>query len=82
MLPTYWLTGQHRYRSTTGLQDELAGRILNHDTFSRNTRNHLKQVFDALRELMTPPDPPKRPMGFIDPEDKGSKKTSGARLKT
>lgn len=24
----------------------------------RNTRNQLKQVFDALRELMTPPDPP------------------------
>ena len=23
---------------------------------------------------MTPPDPPKRPIGFIDPEDNGSKK--------
>jgi len=55
---------------------------MNHDTFSRNTRNQLKQVFDALRELMTPPDPPKRPIGFIDPEDKASKKTSGAKLKT
>jgi hypothetical protein len=30
-------------------------------------------VFDALRELMTPPDPPKRPIGFINPEDKGSR---------
>ena len=30
----------------------------------------LKQVFDALRELMTPPEPPKRPIGFITPEDK------------
>jgi hypothetical protein len=36
--------------------------------------------FDALRELMTPPDPPKRPIGFINPEDK-SKKTSGGRGK-
>jgi len=44
---------------------------MNHDTFSRNTRNPLKQVFDALRQLMTPPDPPKRPIGFIDPADKG-----------
>jgi hypothetical protein len=26
---------------------------MSHDTFSRHTRNHLKQVFDALRELMT-----------------------------
>ncbi len=40
-----------------------------------NTRNQLKQVFDALRELMTPPDPPKRPIGFVHPEDgkKGGK---------
>jgi hypothetical protein len=46
---------------------------LNHDTFSRNTRNQLKQVFDALRELMTPPGPPRRPIGFINPEVKGQK---------
>jgi hypothetical protein len=38
----------------------------------------LKQVFDAVRELMTPPDPPKRPIGFVTDEDKG-KKTSAAR---
>jgi hypothetical protein len=38
-------------------------------------------VFDALRELMTPPDPPKRPIGFVNPEDNGSNKTSGARSK-
>ena len=50
--------------------------ILKHDAFSRNTRNQLKQVFDALRKLMTPPDPPKRPIGFVTPEDKG-KKTTG-----
>ena len=31
---------------------------------------------------MTPPDPPKRPIGFISPEHKGSKKTGGrAKLK-
>jgi hypothetical protein len=27
---------------------------------------------------MTPPDPPKRPIGFISPEDKGSKKPGSA----
>ena len=53
-----------------------------HDTFSRSTRAQLTQVLDALRELMTPPDPPKRPIGFVTPEDKGSKKTSGAKGKT
>ena len=31
---------------------------------------------------MTPPDPPKRPIRFITPEDKGGKKIGGkARLK-
>ena len=65
------------------LEDKTEALAINHDTFSRNTRNQLREVFDALRELMTPPDPPKRPIGFINPEDTGSKKTGGrARLKT
>ena len=43
---------------------------LSHDTFSRNTRNQLRQVFDALRELndkVNPvePSPPKRSIGFF-----------------
>ncbi|HEY4079550.1 MAG TPA: ORF6N domain-containing protein [Burkholderiaceae bacterium] len=46
---------------------------MSHETFSRNTRNQLKQVFDALRELMTPPDPPRRPIGFVTPDDATSK---------
>ncbi|MDP3192331.1 ORF6N domain-containing protein [Rhodoferax sp.] len=29
----------------------------------------LKQVFDTLRELMTPPSPPKRPIGFVTPQE-------------
>ena len=65
------------------LEQKTEALAMSHDTFSRNARNQLKQVFDALRELMTPPDPPKRPIGFISPEDKSSsKKTSGARGKT
>ena len=63
------------------LEEETEALAMNHDTFSRNTRNQLKQVFDALRELMTPPDPPKRPIGFINPEDT-EKKASRARGKT
>jgi len=63
------------------LEDKTEALAMSHDTFSRNTRAQLKQVFDALRELMTPPDPPKRPIGFVTPDDKGSKKTSGARGK-
>jgi len=41
---------------------------MQHDNFSRNTRAQVKQVFDALRELITPPDPPKRPIGFVTQE--------------
>jgi hypothetical protein len=53
------------------------------DTLGRSTGNQLKQAFDPLRELVTPPDPPKRPIGFVNPEGKGSKKASGeeARLR-
>jgi len=62
------------------LEDKTEALALNQDTFSRNTRNQLKQVFDALRDLMTP-DPPKRPIGFVTHEDKG-KTTKGATRKT
>jgi hypothetical protein len=46
------------------LEDATGLLSMQHDTFSRNTRNQLKQVFDALRELMTPTSPPNRPIGF------------------
>ena len=61
------------------LEHKTEALAMAHDTFSRNTRVQLKQVFDALRELMTPPDPPKRPIGFVPPEDKS--KGSKARKK-
>ena len=56
---------------------------LSHDTFSRNTRLQLRQLLDAVRELTTPPDPPKRPIGFVTPEDKDKKdgKSSSAKGK-
>ena len=73
-----------RMRELSAVHDDLAKRLdeleqkteglaLSHDTFSRSTRAQLKQVFDAVRELMTPPDPPKRPIGFVNTEDKGKK---------
>ncbi len=55
------------------LEDKTEALSMNQDTFSRNTRNQLKQIFDALRELTAPPDPPKRPIGFVTAEDKASK---------
>ncbi len=47
---------------------------ISHDEFSRTTRLQLKQVFDALRQLMAPPEPPKRPIGFLA---KGDAETTG-----
>lgn len=58
------------------LEDKTAQLGFEHETFSRNTRNQLKQVFDALRELMVPPDPPKRPIGFISPDERKKDKKS------
>jgi hypothetical protein len=57
------------------LQDKTESLAMNHETFSRNTRNQLKQVFDTLRELVTPPEPNKRPIGFVHSEDASKPKT-------
>ena len=45
------------------LEMETESLELSHDTFGRNTRLQLRQLLDAMRELTTPPDPPKRPIG-------------------
>lgn len=43
---------------------ELLG--MQHDTFNRNTRNQLRRVFEALRELTALPEAaPKQPIGFV-----------------
>jgi hypothetical protein len=76
-------------RQASNLHADLAKRLakleeqtdrleMSHDSFSRNTRNQLKQVFDTLRELMTPPELHKRPIGFITPEDNSKPKASKA----
>ena len=61
------------------LERQMQSLALKHDTLAQNTRAQLKQVFDALRELMTPPDPPKRPIGFVI-DEKGYGK-AGSRAK-
>lgn len=71
-------THQDLARQLSELHDTTESLAMQHDTFNRNTRAQLKQVFDALRELMTPPEPPKRPIGFITPEDKKDGKPSSA----
>ena len=52
------------------LEMKTEGLEISQDAFARNTRNQLRQVFEALRELTTPPEPAKRLIGFITPQDK------------
>ena len=43
---------------------------MQHDIFSRNTRNRIRQVFEALRELTALPEAaPEQPIGFVHPKD-------------
>ena len=56
------------------LEERTAKLELLHDTFSHNTRVQLRQLLDAVRELTTPPDLPKRPIGFIQSGDGGGRK--------
>ena len=51
---------------------------MSHDTFSRNTRLQLRQLLDAVRELTTPPEPSKRPIGFLTHEEKVGPKSGKA----
>jgi len=63
----------------SGLEERVELLEMRHDSFSENTRNQLRQIFEALRELTMPPDPPKRPIGFIAPEEKKPPKAKSPR---
>jgi hypothetical protein len=53
---------------------------LKQETFEHNARVQFKQVFDALRELMAAPEPPKkRPIGFVTPDDPPAKPKAAKR---
>jgi hypothetical protein len=62
------------------LQEKTDSPAMQHDTFSRNTRNQLKQVFDTLRELITPPEPSKRPIGFVYPSETAKPKAKAVKV--
>jgi len=62
-------TQQDLAKQLTELQDKTESLAMQHETFSRNTKAQLREVFETLRELMTPPPSPKRPIGFITPGD-------------
>jgi len=51
-----------RLRRLIASNKELARRF---DELEGTTDTRLRQVFEAIRQLMAPPDPPKRPIGFV-----------------
>jgi ORF6N domain len=61
------------------LQDKTESLAMSYETFSHNTKVQLRQVFDTLRQLMTPPEPVKRPIGFVHPKDDEKKPSTRQR---
>jgi hypothetical protein len=71
-----------RLRETLATHKDLASKLhvlekktealaLRHDSFAASTRLQLRQVFEAIRELMRAPEPAKRrPIGFVNPDEK------------
>ena len=39
----------------------------------------IAELIDAMRELLSPPDPPKQPMGFVRPQTKNRKTLARAK---
>lgn len=50
-----------------GLEEKTGSLTMSQVVFSRFTRKPLRQVFDALREPMTPPGPHERAIGLVHP---------------
>ena len=61
------------------LEKQTAALAFKHGSLAANTRAQFKQVIDAIRQLMTPPpEPKKRPIGFVIPQEKDDKTRSKA----
>jgi hypothetical protein len=56
-----------RLRLMLAYNKDLGRRI---DQLEAKMDAKFKIVFEAIRELMTPPEPKRRPIGFVTPEDK------------
>ncbi len=53
------------------LEKQTAALAFKHDALAASTRAQFKAVIEALRELMTPPEPKrKHPIGFVTPKEK------------
>jgi hypothetical protein len=56
-----------RLRLLLASNKELARRL---DQLEAKTDAKFKAVFEAIRQLMIPPEPKRRPIGFLTPKEK------------
>jgi hypothetical protein len=80
-LPEAALQHKDLAKRLDSLDEKTESLAIQHDTFSRNTRTQLRQVFEALHELTLPPEPAKRPIGFVTSEEKKNKPAGKAASK-
>jgi ORF6N domain len=73
------LTHQDLAKRLDELEAKTEHQALKLDAFANITRKQLKEVFEALRQLTTPLDPPKRPIGFVYPEETSKPKTKAVK---
>jgi hypothetical protein len=52
------------------LEKKTEALALNHDELAANTGAQFREVLEALRALMSPPEPRRRPIGFITPKER------------
>lgn len=68
------VSNQEMSRRLDDLEDKTELMAFNTAEFEHSTREQLKHIFDALRELISQPEPAKkRPIGFITPDEMASK---------
>ena len=58
-----------RLRETLSLHKELAHKLADLDRKIENHDENIRSLFDAIRQLMTPPETPRREIGFHVKED-------------
>ena len=57
-----------RLRRLIASNKKLARRL---EELEASTDTRFRQVFEAIRQLMAPPNPPKRPIGFVTLKERG-----------
>ena len=77
----FLLSHQDLARKLTELERRVEELAFDHSKQTRSTRVQLQQAFEAIRELMAlPPEPRRRPIGFVVPEDNPSGKARATQL--